>query len=72
MPILDDNAETKNEEKNFVSSFKKNIFNENTANCCKSCFCYNQQTFAFYFNLSIINIVKNVFIKLLISFGKFN
>ena len=42
MPIIDDNTETKNEEKDIVSSFKKNIFSENTANCCKSCFCYNQ------------------------------
>ena len=42
MPIRDDNTETKNEEKDTVSSFKKNIFSQNTAYCCKSCFCYNQ------------------------------
>ena len=42
MTIIDDNNETKSQEKNIVSSFKKNIFNENTANCCKSCFYFNQ------------------------------
>ena len=42
MPIMDDSRETKNEEKDIVSSFRKNLFSENTANCCKSCFCYNQ------------------------------
>ena len=42
MPIIDDSNETKNEEKDLVSSFRKNLFSENTAFCCKSCFCYNQ------------------------------
>ena len=41
MPIINDN-EIKNEIKDLPSPFKKNIFNENTENCCKSCFCYNQ------------------------------
>ena len=43
MPIVNDNNETKNEEKDIVYPFKKHFFNDNTANCCKSCFCYNQQ-----------------------------
>ena len=42
MPIVNDNNETKNEEKDIVYPFKKHFFNDNTANCCKSCFCYNQ------------------------------
>ena len=42
MPIIYDGNETKNEEKDIVSSFRKNLFSENAANCCKSCFCYNQ------------------------------
>ncbi len=41
MPIINDNNETKDDE-NIASHFKKNFFNENTSNCCKSCFCYNQ------------------------------
>lgn len=40
MPIINDNNENKNEE--ITSHFNKNFFNESTANCCKSCFCYNQ------------------------------
>jgi small GTP-binding protein len=42
MPIINDNNEIKDEENNITSHFKKNFFNESTANCCKSCFCYNQ------------------------------
>jgi small GTP-binding protein len=41
MPILNDN-EIRNEIKDFPSPFRKNIFNESTENCCRSCFCYNQ------------------------------
>ena len=42
MPIINDNNETRCEEKDTGFPFKKNFFNESTANCCKSCFCYNQ------------------------------
>ena len=41
MPIVTDN-EYKNEEKEINSPFRKNFFNENPTNCCKSCFCINQ------------------------------
>jgi len=41
MPIISDN-ENRNEEKDIVSPFRKNLFNENTANCFRNCFCYNQ------------------------------
>ena len=41
MPIINDN-ENRNEEKDIASPFRKNIFNENTANCFRNCFCYNQ------------------------------
>jgi small GTP-binding protein len=41
MPIISDN-ETRNEEKDIASPFRKNIFNENTASCFRNCFCYNQ------------------------------
>jgi len=41
-PIIQGNNKTKCEEKDIVSSFRKNLFSENAANCCKSCFCYNQ------------------------------
>ena len=41
MPIINDN-ENRNEEKDIVSPFRKNLFNENTANCFRNCFCYNQ------------------------------
>ena len=43
---IDQNANKKktnrNEEKDIASPFRKNLFNENTANCFRNCFCYNQ------------------------------
>ena len=41
MPIVSDN-ETKNEEKEIASPFRKNFFYDNKGICCKTCFCYNQ------------------------------
>ena len=41
MPIVSDN-ETKNEEKEIASPFRKNFIFDNKDICCKTCFCYNQ------------------------------
>ena len=41
MPIINDNV-SQNEEKETVSPFRKNFFNDNKGVCFRNCFCYNQ------------------------------
>lgn len=41
MPIINDNV-SQNEEKEIVSPFRKNFFNDNKGVCFRNCFCYNQ------------------------------
>lgn len=41
MPIINDNI-SQNEEKEIVSPFRKNFFNDNKGVCFRNCFCYNQ------------------------------
>ena len=41
MPIINDNV-SQNEEKEIVSPFRKNFFNDNKGVCLRNCFCYNQ------------------------------